>query len=136
MTSLRRKSAYKTQLWLQIILPVALAFLLAILAAAAIAQGGAAHTSQWASLSLIWMILPLLLLLLVFLVVLGAMIYGLARLLDILPRYTRLAQNYADILAAKTRRFADKAAAPVFFVEKTRAEARALLKLSSSKKDV
>ena len=136
MRSTRRKSAYQKQLWLQIVLPVVLSFLLAVIAAIAISRGGGAYTSQWASLSLIWLILPLLLFLLALLVLLGALIYGLARLLTALPRYARVAQNYADLAAAKTRFFADKAVIPVFSVEKTRAALRRVFKHSSSEKDV
>ena len=110
------------------------AFLLFILAVIAISRGGAAVTSQWADLSLIWLILPFLVFAFIFLLILGALIYALARFLHILPRYTGLAQTYADLVAAKTRLFADKAASPVFFVQKTKAGIRTLFSKSPSKR--
>jgi len=96
---------HKQQSFWQILLPV-LVSLLAVLAGLAylivITNGGdpVGKLSTWADTSLIWLLLPVLGLGLVAVLLLGMMIYLLARLLKILPTYTAIVQHYFNMAAA------------------------------------
>lgn len=100
----------------QILLPIILATLVGLgFAGLAIygAIGSQAGVSLWADISLIWLILPMMFLALVFLGLVGGMVYGLAKLLGVAPRYTGLAQHYALWLNAEIVRWTEKITQPV-----------------------
>src|SRR5689334_18822626 len=82
----------------QIILPMALVIAIivavAVFVAFATLQGGG-DVSKWAAVATIWMVIPLMALLLVILALAGGVVYLLARLLQVSPRYTGIAQTYA-----------------------------------------
>ena len=95
---------------LQIILPVAVSAVLMLLAIIGIClatfkSGG--DVARWAAVSTIWIIIPILIGGLITLAVLGALVYGMARLLDILPHYTGIAQDYVYIGRSYIMRAAD-----------------------------
>jgi hypothetical protein len=82
------------------------------------ATGGdpAGEVSIWADASLIWLILPVMLFTIVAVLILGGLIYLLARLLKILPTYTSLVQNYAALIAAWVKYIANKIVSPFITV--------------------
>ncbi|MFH1906763.1 MAG: hypothetical protein ABIL11_05175, partial [Chloroflexota bacterium] len=79
--------------------------------------------------AVIWLIAPLMLFALLCLVVLGALIYAIARLTKITPRYTLQAQNFVLRLTAGVKRGADMAVKPVVWLEQARAVLKSLFKL-------
>lgn len=100
----------------QIILPVVLVSLVGLgLAALAIygAAGGNPGVSLWADISLIWLIIPTMVMMLVVLALLVGLIYGMAKLLGIAPRYTGMAQQYALWLNAEIVLWTDKIIQPI-----------------------
>lgn len=100
----------------QILLPIILATLIGLaFAGLAIfgAFGGHAGVSLWADISLIWLILPMMFLALVILGLIGGMVYGLAKLLGVAPRYTGLAQYYALWLNTEIVLWTEKILQPV-----------------------
>ena len=109
---------HKRQSFWQILLPILVSFL-AVLAGLAflivIANGGdpVGQLSTWADTSLIWLLLPIMALGLAAFLVLGAMIYLLARLLKILPTYTALVQNYFSMAANWVKAMAQRLLNPV-----------------------
>jgi len=72
-----------------------------------------ASVSLWGDIALIWLIIPMMFLALVILGLVGGMVYGLAKLLGLTPRYTGLAQHYALWLNAKIVFWTDKIIQPV-----------------------
>ncbi|MEW6092435.1 MAG: hypothetical protein AB1531_00575, partial [Chloroflexota bacterium] len=68
---------HKRQVLWQILVPFVLMAGLAIAAALLVALGGAARTSLWRDVSLIWLLAPALVLALILIIVLGMLIYGL-----------------------------------------------------------
>jgi hypothetical protein len=86
-------------------------------------QGG--DVARWAAISTIWIIVPIMLVGLVLLVVIGALVYGMKRLLEITPTYTGLAQDYVHKAAGYVRRAADMAVKPVLFLDGIGASVRA-----------
>jgi hypothetical protein len=81
----------------QIILPLALVTV--IIAAAAVlilsaTLSGQGDVTKWAQVATIWMIIPLMGLMLVILVASAGVVFLLARLLNVAPHYTGIAQQY------------------------------------------
>lgn len=102
---------HRKQRNLQILLPVAASALLILLTltwiiVATFGQG--ADVSRWAAVSTIWVSVPTLLCGLIPIALLGALIYGMARALSALPRYTGLAQDYVYLARGYLARGADK----------------------------
>ena len=71
------------------------------------------NVSLWGDIALIWLIIPMMFLALVILGLVGGMVYGLAKLLGITPRYTGLAQHYALWLNAEIVLWTNKIIQPV-----------------------
>jgi len=107
---------HRKQVTLQVFLPVILAGLLLIAAVVLISlatfQGGA-DANRWAAISTIWIAIPMILGGLLCLVLFLGLIYAMARLLDILPKYSGLAQGYAYRIRGNITHAADLAAKPV-----------------------
>ncbi len=106
---------HRRQLWTQILIPILVVtlILLAVTVITSIATfRGNGEVERWAAISTIWIILPLLsagLLVLIFFV---ALIYGLAKLLAILPPYSGQAQKIVWRIEGIVRRFTDGAVKP------------------------
>jgi len=73
--------------------------------------------ARWAAVSTIWIILPIMVAALLLVVVLIALIYGMARLLAVIPGYTGQAQTIAWRIEGTVKRFTDGAAKPIFALE-------------------
>jgi len=100
----------------QILLPIILVTLLGLGFVALAIYGTvvrSAKVSLWADISLISLIIPMMLLALVTLGLVGGMVYGLAKLLGVTPRYTGLVQQYALWLNAEIVLWTDKIIQPV-----------------------
>jgi len=113
---------HKRQRILQILLPIILGSLipLAVGVLMVMTISGAAtglNESQGADAALIWIIIPLMLAALLFTVILMGMVYGIAKLLHILPGYTRLAQHYVRWAADKIQFGLKQASVPFIKLE-------------------
>ncbi len=108
--------AHKRQAFWQITFPLIVTVLL-ILAVAVLtgisAFGEESGAGTWAAIATIWLVVPVMLIAFVFLVVLAALIYGLARLLKIIPPYSGKAQYHVNRLAGKIHTVADAAVKPI-----------------------
>lgn len=104
---------HKRQSFWQILLPILLSFLVMLAGLAfliVIAKGGdpIGKLSTWADTSLIWLLLPVMALGLAAVLLLGTMIYGLARLLKVLPTYTAMVQHYFSLAASWVKAMVEK----------------------------
>ena len=120
---------HRRELAWQIILPVVLSVLvivalIVLINVATFNQGG--DVGRWAAISTIWIVIPVMLAVLILLALIGALVYGMKRLLDIAPTYTGMAQDYVHIAAGYIRRGADMAVKPVLFLDGISASVRAL----------
>ena len=100
----------------QIILPVLLTVVLIIASIvliniATFRDGG--DVERWAAISTIWIVIPIIIGMLIFLAVLGGLIYLLAQLLNITPKYTGMAQDYVRKAAVYIKRGADAVVKPI-----------------------
>jgi hypothetical protein len=118
----------KEVLW-QITVPFIIGVLvilgLMVLTTAAGIQGNG-QISRWADTSLIWLILPTMLFALIFLAIFSGLLYGLVRLIRVLPVYTKKAHNFFWSLQDKATKASDLAAKPVIKAASFRASLRAL----------
>ena len=87
------------------------------------------ETRTWADVSTIWLIAPMLVFALLFVTVLGLLIYGIARLLQVTPRYTGKAQDFFALLSAWARTIADGAAKPFVWFQQAGAIIKSIFKL-------
>ena len=120
---------HKHQLAWQILVPF-LAFTVLIFVVAVLVATGTSSTNRtWADVSTIWLVAPILIFALFFAILLGSIIYGIARLLQITPRYTGKAQNFFAQVSTWTRTIADGAAKPVVWFRQFGAILSSIFKL-------
>lgn len=86
------------------------------------------NLSRIADTSLIWLIVPGMVFGIFFTVLLLGLVYLIARLLNILPQYTFLVQQYAALIEAKIRLWAKKGMTPIIKVKSTGAAVGAFFK--------
>jgi hypothetical protein len=86
----------KEMTW-QIVMPIVLTFvvligMIVLISLATFRANG--DVERWAAISTIWIMIPIMISLLIFLALMIGIVYLLARLLHITPKYTGLAQDY------------------------------------------
>ena len=111
---------HRRELWTKILIPMLLA--VAVIVAVATLTGIATfrdngEVERWAAISTIWIVIPImgagLLLLLIFL----GIIYGMARLLQLIPPYSGYTQRVVWRIEGYVKRGADMAVKPVLALE-------------------
>ena len=125
---LTQRQHRKEVLW-QITLPLAIGVLLVLAAGIGVGYAGASKAGpvdRWASISTIWLIIPMMAVALIFLAVTAALAYGLMRLNALLPRYTRQLQDVFVVIEARVKRAADAAVEPALRARSAFAGLRAL----------
>ena len=119
--------AHRRQLAWQILVPffVVMAFILLI---AVLVATGATATRTWADVSTIWLIAPMLVFALFFVAVLGFLIFGIAKLLQVTPRFTGKAQDFFALLSKWARIIADGSAKPFVWFQQAGAILKSIFK--------
>jgi uncharacterized membrane protein YedE/YeeE len=107
---------HRKQVVWQVILPMVLTVVLCIaltvlINVATFRDGG--DVARWAAVSTIWIVIPIMIGLVIVFALLAGLVYLMARLLDITPPYTGLAQDYVHKAAAYIKRGADAVVKPV-----------------------
>jgi hypothetical protein len=120
--------AHKRQFAWQILLPFLVAAVVILIAAVLVSTGAASTTRTWADVSIIWLIIPMLSLALFCVIELGFLIYGVARLLKIMPHYTSLIQDFFVLISARARMIADGSAKPFVLFKQAGAVLRSIFK--------
>jgi energy-coupling factor transporter transmembrane protein EcfT len=110
---------HRRDLTWKIIFPIALSTVLCIalivvINIATFRDGG--DVQRWADISTMWIVIPVMVVLLVVLALLGGIVYLLAKLLNIAPPYTALAQDFFYKIEGYVKRGADAAAEPFIFL--------------------
>lgn len=120
---------HRRQLWTQILIPILVVtlILLAVLVITSIATfRDNGDVERWAAISTMWIILPLLgagLLVLIFFV---ALLYGMAKLLTLLPPYSGQAQKIVWRIESTIKRVLDESVKPFFAWEGIKATVKRL----------
>jgi hypothetical protein len=121
--------AHRRQLVWQILIPFLVMAGVVVAAAVRVVSAGPARARLWADVSIIWLIAPMLVLALVVMAVLALAIFGLARLLQVAPRYTARVQAASSIAAVGVRKAADGVAAPYVWFEQAKAALKSIFGL-------
>ncbi len=101
---------HRKELTWQIVLPLALTFVvfiavIVLISLATFRDNG--DVARWAAVSTIWIVVPIMIGLLIFLALMIGIVYLLARLLNITPTYTGMAQDYVYLAAGYIKRGLD-----------------------------
>ncbi len=115
-------------LW-QISVPLAVGVLLVLLAAAGVIYAGATGrgaVDRWASISTIWLILPMLFVTLLFTLLTAAFAYGIIYLIGVLPGYAHKVQDFFVLVESRVKKAADGVVEPALRVQSLLAGLRAL----------
>jgi hypothetical protein len=120
---------HKHQLAWQILVPFLLLAVLIIAMAVLIVTSTGSAARTWADVSIIWLIAPMLFLALVFVIVLGFLIYGMTRLMQVTPRYSGKAQDLFVVFSEKTRMVADGTAKPFVWFQQAGAVLKSIFRL-------
>lgn len=107
---------HRRELWTKILLPMllAVAVIVAIATLTGIAtfrDGG--EVERWAAISTIWIVIPIMGAGLLLLILFIAIIYGMARLLALIPAYTGQAQKFVWRIEGYVRRGTQQAVQPI-----------------------
>lgn len=121
--------AHKRQFAWQILAPVIVIAGLVIAGAVLVTTGGRARTGVWADVSLIWLLIPALLFAFVFLAVIITVIYGMGKILQIIPRYSWKAQGFFNRVSSGTRRVADGTTKPFFWFKEAGAVIKSIFRI-------
>ena len=97
----------------QVFLPIAVGAVLVLLLMILTISGTNYWVSKGADTALIWLISPQLVVSLIVIAINAAFIYGLFRLLKVLPGYSRLILNYFLAVGVYVSQFSEKAVEPI-----------------------
>ena len=109
-------AAHRREMLLQVTMPLVIGILILLAGIVGVVYAAtqkSGEVSRWADVSLAWLLLPVLLVALLMFVGLSAAVYGMAKLLGVLPGYARLVQNYFLLAQTKVRQVSDKIVEPV-----------------------
>jgi hypothetical protein len=107
---------HRRETFRQIILPFIIGIVLILLVVVTIiifATHSLENLNRWASVSIIWMIVPSMIIALVMLVVTLGLLFAISRLLGILPGYSKIVQSYFTQAETTVDQITDKAVEPV-----------------------
>jgi hypothetical protein len=105
--------AHGRQVLWQITLPLALGVVAVLVLAVLAGLASEAEAGLWADISIIFLLIPTMFVALLFLLLVAGIIYALLRLLQILPRYALIAQNFVYKVEHRARSGANLAAEPI-----------------------
>ncbi|MCI0519273.1 MAG: hypothetical protein L0Z70_03350 [Chloroflexi bacterium] len=111
---------HRGEVFWQITAPLILGVLLILAAGAGVVLASAAGNPQvgrWASVSIIWLIIPALLAMLVLLALVGALAYGVSWLLRWLPGFALRVQDFFVLVNVRVSKAAAAAAAPALRIQ-------------------
>ena len=105
------------QIWVPLCFSILVILFLAVLAAVSAGTSASPTMEKWSHLSTIYLVTPILIVGFVILAIVGLVIYGMSRLLEIMPVYTRMAQAFFRQVAALIRAWSDRTVAPVLAIK-------------------
>ena len=111
---------HRRELWTKILVPmlVAVALMVAVATLTGIATfRNNGEVARWAAISTIWMVIPIMGAGLLVLIIFIGLIYGMARLLALIPAYTGYAQKIVWRIEGYIRRGTQQAVQPILALE-------------------
>ena len=107
---------HRKELTWKIIFPVVLSTVLCVALVVLIYYAtfyDSGDVARWAAVSTIWIVIPIIIGLLIILALLGGLVYLMARLLNVTPTYTGLAQDYVNKAVVYIKRATEAIIKPV-----------------------
>jgi hypothetical protein len=126
MSYLKHRQDVNRQIILPVVFVVVMVIVLAVLTWVGFQRGS--DVGKWASVAIIWMVIPLMALMLVILAASWGVVYLLNRLLQVSPRYTSMAQEYVLWFNTQIVLWVDKIIQPIL-------KAKAWMSLFSREKE-
>ncbi len=127
----KERETYKAHrrefLW-QILVPIIVVLILVLAASVAVTASPAPSASLWADISTIWLLIPHLFFAFITIIILGGLIYGIAKLIQIIPIYSQQLYNLIRLATQKIKNVADASTKPIFFVEELSARIKSIFK--------
>ena len=111
----------------QILVPFLVMAGLIIAGAVLVVSGGTPRTGVWADISVIWLLIPALFFALMFLIVMITVVYGMAKLLQVIPHYTGKAQGIFALLSTGTRKVSDGTTKPFIWFRQAGAVIKSII---------
>jgi hypothetical protein len=111
------RAAHKKEFRRQVLLPFGLFVFLSLLAAGILIYFSVGSIERWSQIATIFLIIFWMLLSLLLLVVLVALVYLISRLLQLLPPYTRIAQDGIETIKHQVESGADITVEPVVKIQ-------------------
>lgn len=110
---------HRREVLLQITLPLVIGLVLILLLAVltVITATGGGSVAQAADASLIFLIMPLMIVTVIFMIILGAVAFGITKLNEILPIYTRQAQDALLRVRQAVQSGSDKVVEPILKIQ-------------------
>ena len=124
--------AHKAQFAWQILVPIILVVLIVLAAGAFVIANGVSGPGQivlWADISVIWLVVPALFFALAFMVIVITTVYGMAKLLQLLPHYTGKTQGFFSQFSAGILKLADGSVKPFVWFRQAGAVIKSILGL-------
>ena len=128
--------AHRKQVWQQILLPILLTTVIFIAVIALIINNsmrGNSDVGRWAAMSTIWILLPVLMAGFIFLIILGALIYLMLRLINIIPQYSYQAQRIFHRIESGAKTISKMARKPTLLAQALTQELGTLTKAAIKK---
>ena len=118
---------HRREVFWQITVPVMVGVAILVFAAVAIVVGAnAVQISKMADISLIYLIIPTMIITILFIAINAAFVYALIRLIQVLPLYSRQAQDFLIVVRIRVRQVSDKVVSPILGIKSFNASARQL----------
>ena len=111
---------HRRELWTRILIPllVAVTIIVAIATLTGIATfHNNGDVERWAAISTIWIVLPIMVAGLMILIIFVGLVYGMARLLQLIPLYTGQAQKFIWRIEGTIKRGTEMAVKPILELE-------------------
>lgn len=108
---------HRREVLLQITLPMVIFVLLIVAVAVFAATGAPGNVSRWASVSLIWLIIPMIFVAFLFLIILAGLAFGVTRLVAIIPEYAHQVQDAFTKVGELVKQGSDTAVEPFLRVQ-------------------
>ncbi len=119
---------HKRQFAWQILVPVIVGALIIITGAVIVITRGTATDRVVADISVMWLTIPVLILLLVLTVLAAGVIFGMSKLMQIIPPFSGKVQSALVAVERVTRKFADGTAKPFIWLDETGAAIKSIFR--------
>lgn len=84
------------------------------------------EVGRWANISIVWLVVPVIIISFLFLLILAAITFGVIKLIQIIPGYAHIVQDFFLRIQVKVEAFTDRLVKPVIKTKSVTAGARRL----------